>query len=30
MKLFLDTSALLKLYNQEVGSEEMELLFFID
>jgi predicted nucleic acid-binding protein len=27
MKLFLDTSALLKLYNNEVGSDEMEVLF---
>ena len=27
MNLFLDTSALLKLYDNEVGSDEMELLF---
>jgi predicted nucleic acid-binding protein len=27
MNLFLDTSALLKLYDNEIGSDEMELLF---
>ena len=27
MKLFLDTSTLLKLYNEEIGSDEMKLLF---